>query len=74
MSNRSKRNALLDHLVGEQLQRVGHFEAKRLGGLQVDDELDFGRLQDRHVGGLRAFEDLTDVDADLTLHVQNIGP
>ena len=51
-----------------------HFEAERPGRLQVDDELEFGRLQDRQVGGLRALEDLTGVDADLTIHVQSIGP
>ena len=52
------KTALLDHLVGEQLQRVGHFEAEHPSRLQVDDELEFGRLQDRQVGGLRALEDL----------------
>jgi hypothetical protein len=35
--------------------------------LQVDDELEFGGLQDREVGGLRALEDSTSVDADLLL-------
>jgi len=38
---------LLDQLVGEQLQRVGHLKAERLCRLPVDDELEFGRLQDR---------------------------
>src|SRR6266446_1858867 len=28
-----------DHLVGESLQRVGHLEAKRPGGLQTDHKL-----------------------------------
>jgi hypothetical protein len=32
--------ASLDHLVGEQLHRVGHHEAERLGGLEIDDELE----------------------------------
>src|ERR1700736_1465967 len=65
---------LLDHLVGEQLYRVGHLDAERPGRLQVDDELEFGRLQHRQVGGLCAFEDLTGVGADLAKHVQSIGP
>src|SRR5262245_11912155 len=30
-----------DHLVGEQLQRVGHFEAEQSRCLRVDDELEF---------------------------------
>src|SRR5215831_19367931 len=63
-----------DHLVGEQLQRVWHLKAKRPGRLHVDDELPFGRLQDRHLGRLRTLEDLTGVDASLTIIVQSIGP
>ena len=34
----------LDHLVGEQLDRVGHLEAERSGRYQIDDEFEFGRL------------------------------
>jgi hypothetical protein len=63
-----------DHLVGEREQRRRNFEAERPGRLHVDDKLEFGRLQDREVGGLRALEDLTGVDADPTKHVQPIGP
>jgi hypothetical protein len=33
---------LFDHLVGEQLNRVGHLDAELPGRLQVDDELEFG--------------------------------
>src|SRR5262249_37603771 len=42
--------------------------------LRVDDELEFGRLNPRQVSGVRALEDLTGVDPDLTIIVQNIGP
>jgi hypothetical protein len=45
---------LFDHLVGEQLDRVGHLETKCPGRLQVDDKLEFGGLRDRQVGGLHA--------------------
>ena len=50
-----------------------HLEAERPSRLQVDDELEFGRLQDRQIGGLRTLEDLTGVGADLTIHVRTIG-
>jgi len=65
---------LFDQLVGEQLDRIGHVEAKCPGRLQVDQKLEFGGLCDRQVGGLHALEDLTGVNADLTKHVWNIGP
>ena len=42
--------------------------------LEVDDELEFGRLQHRQVGGLRAFEDAAGIDADLAKRVRDIGP
>ena len=60
----------LDHLVGAQLQRIRHFKAERASRLQVDDELEFGLLQHRQVGGLRSLEDLSDVDTRLTKRVR----
>ena len=72
MSTRSKQ--LLDYFVSEQLQRVGYLNAERSGRLQVDDEFEFGGLHDGKVGGLRALEDLTGLEADLTPRVQNIDP
>ena len=44
----------IDQLVGEQLYRVGHLNADCPGCLQVDDELEFRRLQHRQIGGLGA--------------------
>ena len=33
---------------------------ERLGGLEIDDEIEFGRLLDRDVGGLRPAQNLID--------------
>jgi hypothetical protein len=48
--------ALLDHSIDEREQCWRHRQAEHLGGFQVDDELAPGRLDDRKVGGLVAFE------------------
>src|SRR5215469_13483488 len=52
---------LLDHLVGEREQRRWDFEAERLGGRQIDDEIELGRLLDRDVPGLRPVQNLVNV-------------
>jgi hypothetical protein len=54
-----------DRLVRERKQLGGHVEAERLCSLEIDHELDFGWLQDRQIGGLRAFENPSDIDASL---------
>jgi hypothetical protein len=39
-----RRAASLDHLVGASGEPWRHFEAKRFGGRQVDQEFEFGGL------------------------------
>jgi hypothetical protein len=41
---RMGRDNLLNHLVGEQLHRVGHVQAQRRGSLEIDHQLELGRL------------------------------
>src|SRR6266700_397043 len=47
---------LLDHLVGAREQRRRNRQAERPGGRKVEDQLDFGGLLDRQIGGLLALE------------------
>ena len=46
---------LFDHLVGGGQQRYRDGEAEHLGGLEVDDELELGRLLERAIKS-RAFQ------------------
>src|SRR5262249_8669416 len=55
-----------DHLVGAGEQRRRHCEAKHPGCLRVNYQLELGRLHDRQLGRLRAFEDAAGVDPELT--------
>ena len=47
---------LLEHLGGLLEDRRGHGQPKRLGGLEVDDEVKGGRLLDREVTGVGALQ------------------
>jgi hypothetical protein len=47
----------MDHLVRPQQQRLRNCQAERLGGLEVDRELELTGLVDRQIGGLGTFED-----------------
>ena len=43
---------LFDHLVGSGEQSWRNGQAKRFGGFEVDDKIEFGRLFDRNIGRL----------------------
>src|SRR6266568_3760961 len=48
---------LLNHLIRPQEQRLRNREPERPGGLEVDDQLDLGRLLDRKGRGLAVYVD-----------------
>jgi hypothetical protein len=65
---------LFDHLVGAREQRWRHGEAERLGGGQVDDEIEFGRLLNRKIGRVGTFENLVNVAGGSASQVNHICP
>src|SRR5258706_2977613 len=66
-------NDLLDHLVGASKQWQGNRDAERLGGLEVDDQLDFYHLLDRQIGRPGTLEYTADEHADLMIRIGKVG-
>src|SRR5215470_2886098 len=64
--------SLFDHLVGADEYRRRNVEAKRLRGLEIDDEIELGGLHHRQIGRLRTFENPADVDAGLAIGVRKV--
>ena len=55
---------LFDNLIGAGEEGLRHGNAQRLGGLEVDDQLEGRRLLDWQIGGIGTVEDFSRVSAD----------
>jgi hypothetical protein len=70
----TRQGRLLDHLVGCGKQRLRNGQAKRLCGLEIDNQLILGRCLHRHVGWLLALEDAIDIPRGSPDRIVRIGP
>jgi uncharacterized protein YprB with RNaseH-like and TPR domain len=55
------------------INAVSAGQTERLGRLEIDDQFELGRLQDRQIGRLGAVEDFAGIDASLTITVRVVG-
>ena|SRR5947207_4305616 len=64
---------LFDHFVGggEQLVRDG--QAERLGGLQINDQLELGRQLDRQICWFSTLQDLIDIGGGAPKQIRAVG-
>lgn len=60
--SRCSKTALLDYLVGSGKQGLRDAETKRLGGFEIDGQLDFDRELDRKLARFRAPQDAISID------------
>src|SRR6516225_7375384 len=65
--------ASLDYLGGRGQQRFRDGEAERLGGLEVDDKIEFGRLYHGQISRFLASENAARVKATLAKKSGNAG-
>src|SRR5262249_12134051 len=63
-------SASLNQLVGAGEELRWDSNAKRLGGVAIDDQLETSWLLDRQIGGLGAFKDLVDIRGSLVEKVR----
>ena len=63
----------LDHSIGRHLHDHRHREAERLRRLEVDHQLQLGRLLEWQIGRFRALEYLTDIEARYSEYLTPTG-
>ena len=63
---------LFDQLVGAQEKRFGDCQAEGLGGGQINDEVEFGRLLDRHIARVGTTQNLIDIIGGAPVQVREV--
>jgi hypothetical protein len=58
---------LFNHFVGKRKQLVGNDQAQRFGSLEVDHQIEFGRLYYRQLPRVGTAQDSTGIDTSLTI-------
>src|SRR4030095_10317143 len=74
MPSRSARACLLDHLIRLEKKRRGDGQAERLGGLEVDDQLELRGLLDRQVRRLGTLENFVRIGGSSAPLVNPVRP
>src|SRR5215469_6778909 len=65
---------LFDHLVGEREHAGRNSEGERFGGLEINNQLEFGRLHHRQISRPLALEDAVNIRRRSTPLVNHVSP
>src|SRR5262245_3697815 len=71
LMHRSKRVALFNDFIGRSRESHRYLDAQRPGGLEIEDKFVFDRLHHWQLTGLLTLEDASDVDAGLTIGIDD---
>src|ERR1700676_2539769 len=63
---------LLNHLVSDGERFVGYLDRQRLGGLEIDDEIEFDRLLDLDIAMFRALQNFVNISRGTVKQISNI--
>ena len=66
------KSGLFDQLVGAQEKRFGDYQAEGLGGGQIYDEVEFGRLLDRDIARVGTAQNLVDIVGGAPVQVKEV--
>ena len=69
----AKQHPLFDHLVGVCHERRRKFEAERLGGREIYDEIKLGRLLNRDVARFGTAQNLVDIVGGAPVQVRPLS-
>jgi len=64
----------LNDLIRPLQERLGNRQTKRLGGLEVNDQFELGRLLNGKITGPRPLQNLVDVDGEVPVILPPVRP
>src|SRR5262249_37166249 len=67
-----RRAVLFDDLVGERDKLVWHLQPERLCSLEVDDQLEFGRILHGQLAHSLSLENAIDIRCRTPVHISNV--